>query len=291
MKLSKKLFLSLTSLLILIAPYLSHATPCMENSTNNDLERFQTYLRFINTYPHILGPKGNHLLGEIELVEDIPTIQSIEKATYQKALQKGFSDEEAQKASQAGVIVNDLYFLYIRDPVRFPNNTTGLYNRLVWKHSLHAPAAGVAVLPITFDGKIILEVIYRNALRSWEVELPGALVDPNESPEQTLKRALDEETGFQVTGSLYYLGEVNTDHAVMAVNVPIYLAKVTSNTKPHPKATDALADHLILSKEELKNALIQGYIDATFNGHPIKARVRDSQLAYAVLLAELKNLL
>jgi len=288
MNLLKKTFLLLIPLNILTSPYCT--AECIQTCINNDLERFQTYFHFIDTYPHILGPKGNHFLGEIELVEDIPTIQSIEKASYQKAIQKGFCEEEARKASQAGIIVNDLYFLYIRDPVKFPSNTTGLYNRLIWKHSLHAPAVGAAVLPITFDGKIILEVIYRHALRSWEVELPGALVEPDESPEQTLKRALDEETGFQVIGPLYYLGEVTTDHAVMAVSVPIYLAKVSKNSERHLEATKALADHLTLSKEELKNALIQGYINATFNGHPIKARVRDSQLTYAVLLAELKHL-
>lgn len=290
MKTFKRFFLLLAIMNSLIALQAAEETTCCCPIAPEDLTRYHNYFYYINTYPNILGPKGNHTQGEIELVDDIPTIQMIEEEAYQKALQKGFCEEDARKASQAGVIADDFYFLYVRDPVRFPSNATGLYSRLLWKHSLTAPSAGVAVLAITEDEKVLLNVNYRHALRSWEVELPGGLMEAGETPEETLKRELEEETGYKVLGDMNYLGSISTDHAVIAVTVPLYLARVAPSVERHPEATEALADHLMLSKEELENAILQGYIYTTYKGQRVKAYVRDSQLASALLLAILKDL-
>lgn len=83
------------------------------------------------------------------------------------------------------------------DQVTLPNGKTS--EREIVKH----PGA-VAVIPITTDGKIIFVEQYRKPLERSLVELPAGKIEPNEAPEITAVRELEEETGF-TTESLSYI--------------------------------------------------------------------------------------
>lgn len=54
---------------------------------------------------------------------------------------------------------------------------------------------GVCILPI-FKEKIVTLKEYRYPIRSWQRELPGGLIDPDELPKDAAKRELLEETGY-----------------------------------------------------------------------------------------------
>jgi len=56
----------------------------------------------------------------------------------------------------------------------------------------------VCVLPITNDGKIWLERQYRSPIDRFVIEIPAGKMDPGETPEETMKRELEEEMGFRV---------------------------------------------------------------------------------------------
>jgi 8-oxo-dGTP pyrophosphatase MutT (NUDIX family) len=63
----------------------------------------------------------------------------------------------------------------------------------------------LAILALTPDGRIPIVRQYRPALESFTWELPAGLVDDNESPAESCRRELMEETGFPAR-SIHLLG-------------------------------------------------------------------------------------
>jgi len=76
-----------------------------------------------------------------------------------------------------------------RDSVRLPNGHTS--GREWIKH----PGAAV-VIPYLGKGRILLVRQYRYPVRRVMLELPAGKMDPGESPADTVRRELAEETGF-----------------------------------------------------------------------------------------------
>ena len=68
----------------------------------------------------------------------------------------------------------------------------------------------VSVVAFTEDGKVLIVRQYRPAVEHHTWELPSGLVDPGESPEETGRRELLEETGYQA-GEMELLGAMETD--------------------------------------------------------------------------------
>lgn len=82
------------------------------------------------------------------------------------------------------------HFLHVvRDTVRLPDG--GSATR---EYVLHPGA--VAVVPLTGDGRIVLERQYRHATRQVMIEIPAGKLDAGESPLVCGRRELLEETGY-----------------------------------------------------------------------------------------------
>ncbi len=56
----------------------------------------------------------------------------------------------------------------------------------------------VSVLPVTEEGRIVLERQFRSPVGGWVIEAPAGKVDPGESPEATVRREVEEEIGWRV---------------------------------------------------------------------------------------------
>lgn len=56
---------------------------------------------------------------------------------------------------------------------------------------------GALAVPLTSDGKLILVDQYRIPLKKRILEFPAGTVEPYEEPEETIKRELEEETGYK----------------------------------------------------------------------------------------------
>jgi len=79
---------------------------------------------------------------------------------------------------------------YRVDRLKLPSGKIGDYEYI--QH----PGAGLAV-PITADGKFVLVKQYRFAISRYILEFPAGTLEPKEDPADTIKRELEEETGFR----------------------------------------------------------------------------------------------
>jgi ADP-ribose pyrophosphatase len=55
---------------------------------------------------------------------------------------------------------------------------------------------GALAVPLTSDGKFVLVRQYRFAAKGRLLEFPAGTIEPNETPEETIQREIQEETGY-----------------------------------------------------------------------------------------------
>jgi ADP-ribose pyrophosphatase len=72
------------------------------------------------------------------------------------------------------------------------------------------PRDYVSVVATTTEGDLLLVRQYRPAIDRVTLELPSGLLDPGETPENTARRELHEETGY-VAGAVEHLGTLLPD--------------------------------------------------------------------------------
>lgn len=71
----------------------------------------------------------------------------------------------------------------------------------------------VNIIPLTPEGDVVLVQQYRHGTQNVTLEIPGGLVEGQDSPEDAARRELMEETGYQ-TDSLISLGAVHPNPAI-----------------------------------------------------------------------------
>jgi ADP-ribose pyrophosphatase len=259
------------------------ATPPVENP------RLSQYLSLTQEFSTTLGPAGSWQQQEIEIALSPEKIEEIEQQTRQRLISKGFSESQAKDWTQVGIVAEDNYWIWLRDAVTFPTGAVGTYGRLIWKNALDGPP-GVAVMPVLPNKKIIVNVNYRHATRSWEIELPRGGRNKGETLEATAKREVEEETGYSIDSGIH-LGDLASDTGVLAGVVPVYFGLVVHAGESRQEFSEAISGNPSFSKEELKQALSQGYMEVDVKGKKVRAACRDAFLAYALLQAETKGLL
>ena len=238
------------------------------------------YFDLFTTYPDTLGPTGSWKEGEIEVILEPKHIHKIEAIAKNRLVNQGASVVDAESWSRVGIVAEDQYLYWIRDAVIFPSGAKGTYDRIISKNGL-GDSAGVAIFGVLENQTILLNLNYRHATRSWEIELPRGIRKKNESIEDTVKRELKEETGGEVE-TLTFLGMMTPDTGILTSAIPVYAAKVSHVHSNHQDDSEAIETNLALTLSELKRALAQGYLETLHNGRTIKATVRDSFLTFAL---------
>lgn len=254
-----------------------------------DQDRLSTYLQFVTTFSDSLGPCGRADLGEIQILTDPAKIIEVEKKQKQAFIKRGLSPKEAEKMSQCGILVSDSYWLFVRDAVLFPSGHEGTYNRVIWRSAVDGPG-NVAILPILKDGRVILCLNYRHSTRSWEIEIPRGVRHYSETPEKAARRELRAETGC-LTDSQVYLGSIAPDTSTVSTVTPIFLGIVSEQIESNQEPSEAIFGLLTLSKEEVKEAFVRGFIEVQLHETAQKVPFRDSFLSFAFLQAEARGLI
>ncbi len=251
--------------------------------------RIDSYLKIIYEHQKNLGPLGSWKKGEIEIVINPEQIKKIENQMRLHLISKGCQESEAALWSSVGVVAEDTYWMWIRDAVIFPSGVYGTYDRLLWKSGMDGPPT-VAIFPVLSNKKIVVNLSYRHATRSWEIELPRGQRQPHESLEKAAARELLEETGYHLSKSMS-LGTMAPDSGVLNSVVPLFYGEVCHSGENKKEYSKAISENPVFTKQELKEGFVRGYLEIPINGQIVKVNCRDPYLAFSILQAEGKGLL
>ena len=283
------------SISFLLIPFISikaeeNKTVSPAKQTKKELPaKIAQYLDLIKAKQDILGPLGKWQNAEIEIILNPEQIQKIQNQTRLRLISQGYREEEAERWSSVGVVAEDNYWIWIRDPVIFPSGVYGTYDRLMLRSGLEG-VPGVAILPLLSTKKVVVNVHYRHATRNWEIEIPRGHSKEGETPEKTAARELKEETGYRMS-KCTYLGTVAPDTGILIAQIPVYCAEVSHSGESAKEFSEAIIQNPAFSKEELKQGFCRGYIEVMIKGEMVKVNCRDPFLTYALLQAEMKGLL
>ena len=123
-------------------------------------------------------------------------------------------------------------------------SSTGLRGDYV---AVSAPDWVVAVAE--YRGCFVLVRQWRHGEGNLTTEFPAGVVEPGETPEQTAKRELLEETGFRA-GKLTLLGTCSANPALFRNHVHCYLAEELVPTGEQRLDGDELLRYLLVPVEE-----------------------------------------
>ena len=137
--------------------------------------------------------------------------------------------------------------------LRLPNGVEGN-----WECIRH-PGGALAV-PITQDGKLVLVKQYRFAVEQRILEFPAGTLEVNEEPAITIKREIQEETGYEAK-KWHYLGEFPLAPGYSDEYIYAFLAQVLEKLEHPPQQDDDEDIEVILmSFEEFEQGVISGEI-------------------------------
>jgi ADP-ribose pyrophosphatase len=100
------------------------------------------------------------------------------------------------------------------------------------------PGAAV-LLPVTVDGRVVLIRQFRYAAGETLLEVPAGTIDPGETPEETARRELVEETGYHA-GRLEKLAEFFPSPGILAERMHLFLATELEKREASPDADESL---------------------------------------------------
>lgn len=110
----------------------------------------------------------------------------------------------------------------------------------------------VNVIALTSANEIVLVRQYRFGTSSYTLELPGGLVDPDESPIKAAVRELEEETGFTTSEKLISLGKIGQNPVFMESYVHHFLALDVRLTNQQMLDVGECIEVILMPLEELK---------------------------------------
>ena len=110
---------------------------------------------------------------------------------------------------------------------------------------------GVAVLPITESGEVILVSQYRYPFEKEVLEAPAGKVEPGENHYDCGVRELSEETGYSAD-KIEYLGFVYPSPGCMTERIHLYIARNLTEGDTHPDEGEYIEVRKYKFEEALK---------------------------------------
>jgi len=135
--------------------------------------------------------------------------------------------------------------------LRLPNGAVG-----DWECIRHP--GGALAIPVTSEGKLILLRQYRFAAEGRILEFPAGTVEVNEDPAETIKREIEEETGYRAKKwrnlGKFILAPGYSDEYIYA-----FLAQDLEKLETPPQQdADEDIEILFMTPKELEEAILAG---------------------------------
>ncbi len=157
---------------------------------------------------------------------------------------------ERQTASEL-IFDGKILHLY-RDEITLPNGAPA--ERELIRH-----VGAVCVIPLTDDGRVVMERQYRYPVDEVILEIPAGKLNSKEEDHQlAARRELEEETGYRA-GTLIELGKFYPACAYSDETIWMYLAKDLEPGSRHPDE-DEFLDVELIPLEELVRQVLAGTI-------------------------------
>ena len=139
-----------------------------------------------------------------------------------------------------------------KDDVQLPDGGTAV--RELIKH-----IGAVCVIPVTDDGRVVLERQYRYPISRVVIEIPAGKLDyAGEDRLSAAQRELSEETGF-TAGRWTHLTDIVTTPGFCDEKIGLYLARDLTSGESHPDE-DEFLNVVKLPLDEAVDAVMRGEI-------------------------------
>jgi len=103
----------------------------------------------------------------------------------------------------------------------------------------------INVIPLTANDDVLFVRQYRFGVRGFTLEIPGGMCDPGETPLESARRELREETGHEA-GELIELGQVHPNPALQGNRCHSFLARdLSERGDPEPDPHEEFELHRV----------------------------------------------
>ncbi|MBW4522442.1 MAG: NUDIX hydrolase [Scytolyngbya sp. HA4215-MV1] len=135
--------------------------------------------------------------------------------------------------------------------LRLPNKNEG-----EWECIRHP--GGAVVIPITPEGKLVLIRQYRFAVQMRLLEFPAGTIEPDESPEETARREIEEETGYRAHSwqklGEFFLAPGYSDEVIY----PFLARDLELLDNPPAQDEDEDIETVLMTPQEFETAISEG---------------------------------
>ncbi|KKI99286.1 NUDIX hydrolase [Prochlorothrix hollandica] len=142
-------------------------------------------------------------------------------------------------------------FNYEVSSLRLPNGAEG-----EWECVRHP--GGALAIPVTADGELVLVRQYRFAVQGWLLEFPAGTVEDHEDPAATIRREIEEETGYRAhrwtTLGQFFLAPGYSDEIIYA-----FLAQDLERlATPPAQDEDEDIETVLMTPAQFQSAILDG---------------------------------
>lgn len=116
----------------------------------------------------------------------------------------------------------------------------------------------VTIVPVLPQDRVVLIRNHRIVVHETLIELPAGTLEPPESPQETARRELAEETGYRAE-SLVKLHEFAVSPGILTERMHLYLATQLTPSPPHREPGEEI-ENLVVSWQEAMTMVDDGRI-------------------------------